>query len=153
MDPELFYFVFHHRPKFGDIRSGKATWCQIFGHVEAIGYTVDDTWFFYDPGRYQSRLLITHLHDEVQELMAERFERAHTVIKIKASNTFAFPLHLPMNCVTQCAALVGIRAFTPNGFRKRLLQEKGVIVHGPERRSASEEGPDEGAAAVASRSA
>ena len=139
MEPEYFYFVFHHRPTIAQIRAGQATWTQYFGHVEAMGYTIDDTWFFYDPGRYRSSLSI----------MAEKFSRAHTVIKVQASKKFLFPLHLPMNCVTQCAALIGIRAFTPNGFRKRLLQEKGVIVHGRTRgRSRSEEGPTSAAPTV-----
>lgn len=124
MEPEFFYFVFHHRPSIAHIRSGEASWTQYFGHVEAMGYTIDDTWFFYDPARYRTKLLITHLYDEVEEIMGEKFSRAREVIKIEATGRFAFPLHFPMNCVTQCAALVGIRAFTPNGFRKRLLQEK-----------------------------
>ena len=149
MEPEYFYYVFHHRPTIAQIRAGQATWTQYFGHVEAMGYTIDDTWFFYDPGRYRSSLSITHIYDEVEEIMAEKFSRAHTVIKVQASKKFLFPLHLPMNCVTQCAALIGIRAFTPNGFRKRLLQEKGVIVNGRTRgRSRSEEGPTSAAPTV-----
>ena len=135
MEPECVYFAFHHRPSITDIRSGKATLFQYFGHVEAMGYTMDETWFFFDPGRYRSSLRITHLHDEIEAIMAEKFERAHTVIRLDAQGRFGFPAHLPMNCVTQCAALVGIRAFTPSGFRKRLLLEKGVLIHGPERRS------------------
>jgi hypothetical protein len=150
VEPEYFYFVFHHRPTIAQIRAGQATWTQYFGHVEAMGYTIDDTWFFYDPGRYRSSLSITHIYDEVEEIMAEKFSRAHTVIKVQASKKFLFPLHLPMNCVTQCAALVGIRAFTPNGFRKRLLQEKGVIVHGPQGRSRSEKRPRTAAPPVGS---
>lgn len=130
MEPECVYFLFHHRPSIRDIRSRSASVLQYFGHVEAMGYTVDDTWFFFDPGRYRSTLRITHLHDEVEAIMCEKFARAHTVIKIQCDRKFVIPFHLPMNCVTQCAALVGLRAFTPDGFRKRLLREKGVIVHG-----------------------
>jgi hypothetical protein len=135
VEPVEFYFVFHRRPTLGHIRRGEASLLQYFGHVEAIGYTVDDTWFFYDPGRSYSSLRITHLHDEVEALMAEKFDRAREVIKIGAIGAFSFPAHFPMNCVTQCAALVGMRAFTPGGFRKRLLAAEGVIVHGPQGKS------------------
>ena len=135
MEPECFYFAFHHRPTLRDILAGRASVFQYFGHVEVMGYTLDDTWFFFDPGRYRSTLSITHLHDEVEATMSEKFALAHTVIKIETHGKFSFPAHPPMNCVSQCAAFVGIRAFTIPGFRKRLLQEKGVIIHGPERRS------------------
>lgn len=135
MEPVEFYFIFHPPARWCDVRSGKASISQMLGHVEAMGYTEDDTWFFYDPGRSQTSLRITHLYDEVEMIMSEKFTVAQEIIKIEGGGSFSFPLHFSMNCVTQCAALIGARAFTPKGFRKRLLLEKGVIIHGPLRRS------------------
>lgn len=141
MEPECLYFIFHHRATLRDVMAGNATWTQIFGHVEVMGYTVDDTWFFYDPGRYRSTLLITHMFEEVENLMAAKYELAETIIKLETKGKFGFPAHLPMNCVTQCAALAGFRAFTPQSLKQRLLNEKGEIVHGTKRRSRREKRP------------
>jgi hypothetical protein len=129
-----FYFVFHKPAGLKEIRAG-ASYLSCFGHVEAFGCTIDDTWFFFDPGRKETSLRITHLYDEVNQTMAEKFTVAHEVIRIDTCQQFRIPLHLPMNCVTQCAALVGIRAFTPKGFRKKLLENKGVVINGTERGS------------------
>ena len=135
-----FFFVFHKPAGIKEIRLG-ASIASCMGHVEVFGYTIDDTWFFFDPARKETSLYITHLYDEVNDMMAEKFTIAHEVITIKTPTKFSMPLHMPMNCVTQCAALVGIRAFTPKGFRRKLLNNKGVIIHGPKttRRSRGQE--------------
>lgn len=138
MHPAEFYFVFHHPARISDIRAGHASVFSMMGHVEAMGYTIDGTWFFFDPGRLETSLRITHLHDEVEAIMTEKFSVAKEIIKISEGDLFHRPVHAPMNCVTQCAALVGIRAFTPAGFRKKLLRANGKVIHGTERRQGRE---------------
>lgn len=142
MDIVEIYFAFHRPATIGEVLTGKTSIRSIFGHVEAFGYTIDDTWFFYDPSGTHSKLLITHLHDEVQTLLAERFNRSETVFRMRHDpDYYALPIHGPMNCVTQCAALIGWRAFTPRGFRMRLLKSNAEVVHGiqnPERGPASQ---------------
>lgn len=142
MDIVEIYFAFHRPATLKEIWSGKASLRSIFGHVEAFGYTIDDTWFFYDPSGTHSKLLITHLHDEVNTLLAERVERSREIFRMPHDpDYYRAPIHGPMNCVTQCAALIGWRAFTPRGFRKRLLKSNAEMVHGiqhPKRRSPSQ---------------
>ena len=125
------YFGFHRPATLREIWSGAATWTQGLGHVEAWGYTIDETWFFFDPNRHRARLEITHLHDEVEHLLQEKFTRCAEIIRYAGeAKDFRVPLHGPMNCVTQCAALIGLRAFTPKGFRKKLLAIDAEVIHG-----------------------
>lgn len=129
MDVAEYYFGFHRMPTIAELRAGVPLY-SVFGHVEAFGYTIDETWFFYDPGRHLAKLKITHLHDEVNALLAEKFNTCKEVIRYsRAPLEFTGPFHGPMNCVTQCAALVGMRAFTPWGFRKKLLAHNAEVIH------------------------
>lgn len=122
------YFCFHppHR---------ESLW-GIFGHVEAFGYTKDDAWVFVDPDREGLGVRVAHLHDEVEDLMAGRFHPSATVLRISAQSKTRFPPLLPMTCVSVCAHLVGLRASTPWGLRRKLLRNGAEIVYaGTERRS------------------
>ena len=114
------YFGFHPRLTWKEYRLGAKLW-SILGHVEAWGYTVDDTWWFLDPGRMGTRMIITHRYDDVNELLAERFQRCSEIIRTAHDGDFSNPIHFPMNCATQCGALVGIKAITPAGLRRKLL--------------------------------
>lgn len=107
---------------------------QMFGHVEAWGYTRDNTWFFFDPGRHSSQLHITHRYDEVELLLAQKHTVCAEIYRTSDEQQFSVPIHFSMNCVTQCAALVGIRAFTPKGFRRKLLKNNAEKIHGTEGR-------------------
>lgn len=129
MDLAEIYFAFHRRATVKELVSRKTALTSAFGHVEAFGYTIDNTWFFFNPGRHFTNLKITHLHDEVQILMAERFLRAEVIYRLPYNpGEFSFPLHFSMNCVTQCAALIGRRAFTPKGFQRILQQENAEAI-------------------------
>lgn len=124
------YFGFHRRATLRELAAGASIY-QAFGHVEAWGYTVDQTWWFFNPNRYRARLEITHRHDEVEYLMAEKFTLCDQVFRYAGEPAnFGRPLHGPMNCVTQCAALIGVRAFTPWGFRKKLRAMNAEVIHG-----------------------
>lgn len=134
------YFGFHRGATLSEIRRG-AAWTMWFGHVEAWGYTVDETWWFLDPASHSTRLLITHRKDEVEQLMADRFNACSSVLRYSGDTLdFGVPIHGPMNCVTQCAALIGIRAFTPAGLQRKLLAVGAEVIHEAERRPRGPQG-------------
>jgi len=110
------YFAFYPR---------RWTPFDIFGHVEAFGYTADSVWVFFDPQRTRTRLTITYMHDEVQQQIAARFASANLILKIPASDQkSAIPIGPPMTCATACAHLLGFRAFTPAGLRPNCSQQE-----------------------------
>jgi len=116
------YFAFYPR---------RWTPFDIFGHVEAFGYTADSVWVFFDPQRTRTRLTITYMHDEVQQQIAARFASANLILKIPASDQkSAIPIGPPMTCATACAHLLGFRAFTPAGLQAKLLAAGAETVHG-----------------------
>lgn len=121
------YFFGFHAPK--GLREDPL---RIWGHVEAWGYTLDDTWWFFDPGRRQTQIIITHQYEEVNQILACKFDSCREILSIKSTEKFRRPLHMPMTCATQCSALIGIRAFTPEGFRRKLLARNAEVIHGPQ---------------------
>jgi len=140
------YFGFHPPAGLTELRAG-ASFRAIFGHVEAWGYTADRTWMFFDPRGAGTRIRITHHMEEVEETMARRFATCQTILKIAPTGReYRLPLFPPMNCATQCAHLVGLRAFTPAGLRRTLLANGAELIYGTEGRPRSEEGTREGAA-------
>lgn len=128
----VWYFAFH-APSGWDGLRGRASIYSIFGHVEAFGYTDDETWLFFDPQGKRTVIHVAHRHDEVSALMAERWAAAETIYRIEAQENKLFPLHPTMNCVSQCAALLGWRAYVPATFRRKLLRNGAEIIHGPSR--------------------
>lgn len=128
------YFGFH-RPYASNYRG----W---FGHVEAWGYTEDDNWLFIDPQMSRTRLYVCHRHDDVVEMMAVRYETCESILKIRPTGQdFRFPVHFPMTCAAICGHLVGLRAFTPAGLRRKLLANGAEVIHGQaEGRSRGQEG-------------
>lgn len=135
------YFGFHPPAGLTELRAG-ASFRAIFGHVEAWGFTEDRTWMFFDPRGAGTRIRITHHHDDVTELMAARFATCRTILKIEPTGReYRFPLFPPMNCATQCAHLVGLRAFTPAGLRRTLLANGAETIYDTERGPRGEEDP------------
>lgn len=142
MQPVEVYFSFHPPHK-------RTIWGRL-GHVQAFGYTADETWFFLQPTAHRTHLAITHRHDDVEALMAEEFAVARRIIKTSTVLENRFPPMIPLNCVSECGALVGIRAFTIRGLERKLLQNGGIVIHeseDPEGRPGGEEGPQDGARA------
>lgn len=121
MQPVEVYFSFHPPHK-------RTLWGRL-GHVQAFGYTVDETWFFLQPTAHRTHLAITHHHDEVERLMAEEFAVARLIIKTRHTHENRFPPLIPLNCVSECGALVGIRAFTIRGLERKLLATGGTVIH------------------------
>lgn len=121
------YFGFHDRDT---LRAAwrKRSW-TFFGHVEAWGYTRDGTWAFLDPAAAGSTLLVTHHADEVDDLLAARFEVCVSILRVAPpERKLRHPLHPTMNCASQCAHLVGLRAYSPWGLRRMLLANGAVEV-------------------------
>lgn len=115
------FFAFHPR-KLSQV------WTA-FGHVEAFGYTRDDTWFFFDPARKGTQLLISHHHDEVEQMMAGVISKARTVYRTDERFETFLPAMLPQTCVSQCAALIGLRAFTIGTFERKLRAINAEVIH------------------------
>jgi len=134
MNAVEWYFGFH-KPYLSSYRG----W---FGHVEAWGYTADNTWFFIDPWLDRTRFFITHHHDDVIDMLAVRFNSCETVLKYRPDgSSLSFPIHPTMNCATTCGHFVGLRAFTPSGLRRKLLAHGAEVIHGQAQgRSRGQEG-------------
>ena len=123
------FFGFHAPATLDDLRAG-ASLRTVFGHVEAWGYTCDSTWIFFDPRGGGTRMLITHLHDEVEDQLWAKHETCREILRYTPDDRkLRVPLHFGMNCASQCGHLVGIRAFAPWGLRRMLLENGAEIVH------------------------
>lgn len=117
-----------------------------FGHVEIWGYTKDDTWLFLDPQASGPIIVVEHRHDEVMDQLNARHALCDLILRLPNERKPLFPLHFPMNCATVVGQIIGIRAFTPRGLRRKLLANGAEVIHeNPERRSTGQGGPAEGA--------
>ncbi len=128
MTPALLYFGFH---KPTSLRKAwqDGEW-SMFGHVEAWGVMQDgETWFFLDPVAKRSCLRIEYRHDEVENLLANRFLACKTVYRLTPPDSaISLPFHPTMNCVSQCAHLIGARAYTLGRFRRILLAHGAKVI-------------------------
>lgn len=132
------YFAFYKRATLKDLRAG-SSWTTILGHVEAYGYTEDQNWLSFDPRSRGTRISVMHMHDDVVDFMASRHEAADEIWRTRMSSQLLIPVHVNMTCATQCAALIGLRAFTPRGFRNKLQRNGAEKIHvKAERRPGSE---------------
>jgi hypothetical protein len=139
VQPVEVYFSFHPPHK-------RTIWGRL-GHVQAFGYTLDETWFFLQPTAHRTMLFITHRHDEVEDLMAHEFAVARRIIKTSAVRENRHPPLIPLNCVSECGALVGIRAFTIRGLERKLLRNGGTVIHESARGPGAEDRDGAGAQA------
>lgn len=107
------------------------------GHVEAFGFTQDDTWFFINSTRHNVELQIAHKHDEVEAAICTIIARSHTILKIEQPGKLTLPPFAPYSCVAVCAHLAGTRAFTPRGLIRKLraMDAKEVSHETARRRS------------------
>lgn len=122
------FIAFFPRARLRDVLRGRDSWRALFGHVEAYGYTVDDTWVFYRPAGSGTRIEVTHLHDEVVDRIASIRTTATTVFLAPPRRDYRLPLFPPMNCATQVAALIGRRAYSPAGLARILRHENAEII-------------------------
>lgn len=135
-------FAFYRPVSPREIWRGSQDWRCVFGHVSAYGYTADDSWLFIDPMGQGTEIKVAHRYDDVIGQISAIYATAETVLSIQPERRrYRLPIHPPMTCVTQCAALIGVRAYTPWGFRKMLLRNGADVVW---RRDEKPEGRPEG---------
>ena len=124
------YFAFHPAAPIRDALMGRAEWLKVFPHVEAFGYTRDGTWVFFNPQGRRTLIFVTHHRDEIDDMIAGRLAVCSDVWKIDANaDQISMPVLRPhLHCVTQCAALMGWRAYSPAAFRRKLRKNGARIV-------------------------
>jgi hypothetical protein len=120
MNIQTWYFIFHP--------ASFTPWYGFFGHVEACGVTGDGTWFFFNPARTGGEVAIHFKHDDVNLALALAFERG-LVIRTEKTFKTIFQIWPLMTCASVCAHMVGLRAFSPAGFKRKLLKNGAEIIH------------------------
>lgn len=101
-----------------------------WGHVECWGYTQHESWLFFDPRHGCADVWVTHMHDEVINLLASRFDRCNLILKLPPPERMARASYLQLHtCASAVGHLVGVRASTPAVLRRRLLGLGAEIVH------------------------
>lgn len=122
------FFGFH-----GPALKSPALW---FGHCEAWGYTDEETWLFLDPQGRGTKIVVTHLFDEVSIQLQARLELCDLILAYRPEpRDFMLPVHGQMTCAAICGSLVGIRALLPSTLRRRLLAKGAEVLHEAEGRS------------------
>lgn len=129
----IFYFGFHPPASLRECIA-RREW-MMFGHVEAWGVNADRIAFFLDPRADRARLTLTSDMEQAADLMARRLRVCERVLRYEEPpHAIAFPFHPTMTCVSQCAALIGVRAYTPRAFARILLAKGATEVgHDAER--------------------
>jgi len=111
-----------------------------FGHVEIWGYTEDDTWLFLDPQASGPIIIVEHRYDDVMDQLNARHTICDVIFRLPNERKALFPLHFPMNCATVVGQIVGLRAFTPRGLRRKLLAIGAEVIHENAQRGSSGQG-------------
>lgn len=126
------WFFGFHRPAFTAPN-------LIFGHVEAWGFTADETWLFIDPQGRGTKIVVAHMFDEVQAQLQARVELCDLILSYRVPpRDFTLPVHGPMTCAGICGSLVGVRALLPSTLRRRLLAKGAEVLHEAEGRPAGQ---------------
>ena len=102
---------------------------SFLGHVEAWGYTADETWVFVNPEHDSLKITALHRLDDVEAEMARLFHACRLILRTRPGRALRVPLFPPMTCAGVCGHLVGLRAWTPWGLRAQLLRAGAEIVH------------------------
>lgn len=92
----------------------------VFGHAQAFGITLDESWFFFDPTRRRLDLNVVHKFDEVRSEIERVTVAARTILRVIPVSGPPLPPLCPMTCAAQVAHLAGVRAFTVGGLERRL---------------------------------
>jgi hypothetical protein len=113
----------------------------IFGHVEAWGYTDDQTWVFIDPCRARTTVTAVHRHDQVEEMLAYRFAACSEIWRTSKVRDMRLPPLVPLTCIGVVGTMIGCRAFTFRGLRGKLRKIGAEKIHArPKGRSRGQEG-------------
>lgn len=101
---------------------------RFFGHVEVVGRTDDDTWIFYNPTFAGSIVEIEHRHDTVLRYLEFIYD-GNLVLEVGPARLVPFHLGPAMNCATICGNILGFRAFTPAGLKRKLLRNGAKVIY------------------------
>jgi hypothetical protein len=120
--PSVWYFAFYGTER--DPRS----W---FGHVDMWGFDPDtDSWVFLSPSYSSMPVEVTHIAEEVDALFAARLSLARHVLRYdRAAVKNALPPVTVQTCASICGHVVGLRAFTPWGLRRKLLANGAEVLN------------------------
>lgn len=103
----------------------------IFGHVEAWGCDEDRSWVFIDPRAAGMMVNVFYRFEDVEDLLTLKNQECSEILWLPAPiGQFSFPIHGMMTCASICGSLVGLRALSPWGLRRKLLANGAEIVHG-----------------------
>lgn len=111
-----------------------------FGHVELWGYTADETWLFFDPQGTGTRIIVTHHHDDVMDHLTARHTLCDTILRLQPRDHSLFPIFPPMTCATIIGHILGVRAFSPSGLKRRLLALGAEVIHEKSERRSGRQG-------------
>lgn len=125
MHVDEMFFAFTH-PKWERIWQDPL---MVFGHVQAFGFTEDETWLFVDPVRTGLDIRIMHRHDEVEARITHVAAQADALLMLEAPRKMRIPPFVPATCVGVCGYMAGVRAFTPTGLERKLraMNAKDVL--------------------------
>lgn len=142
------WYVGFHRPCVRNLESriDPRLW---LGHCEIWGYNEDGTWLFLDPQSSGTKIVLTHLYDEVHDQLSARYALCEIILRLRADEpAFPFPLHIPLTCASLIGSITGVRALLPSTLKRKLLAKGAEVVHEQaEGRSGRPAGEAEGAAA------
>ena len=139
MNVEEMFFVFHRPVSLRQVLRREDSWRTIFGHVEMYGCTADGTWIVINPEGRAFDLRVLHRYDDVVDMIASKRAVAQVIVRFPRSlaRHYRVPAFPPSNCAVVCASLAGVRAWTPRGLLRRLIERGGEViidrrqVHGP----------------------
>lgn len=107
-------------------------WHGAFGHVEAWGCDEAGSWAFVDPRSTGLQVAVLYRFEDVEDALTMLNQRCDQILWMPVLlKPFSVPLHGPMTCASICGSLVGLRALSPWGLRRKLLAKGAEIVHGP----------------------
>ncbi len=123
------FYVGFHRPAFRNLQ-GRIDPRLWLGHCEIWGYTAEGTWLFLDPQSSGTKIVVTHLHDDVRDNLHARYTLCESILRMKADEPeFPFPLHLPLTCASLVGSMTGVRALLPATLKRKLLAKGAEVVH------------------------
>lgn len=93
---------------------------SVFGHVEVWGYTEGNTFFFIDPRQPVTDIIVTHFYEEIEALLFERHSKCSEIWRLSEPGKLRVPMLGPFTCVTVVASIIGCRAYTFRGLRRKL---------------------------------
>lgn len=114
------YFAFHER-------DWSDPW-SIMGHVDAFGMTDTGIWVFLYPQRRGFKIMVCKDEAAIDTLFADALYHAH-VIRYDHPGELTLPPLTIYSCAAVCGHLVGIRAFTPKGLKRKLLRNGAEAIN------------------------